>query len=81
MLIRLIVLFYVHMFQQAFSGIDSKTNSSDKDPKMEFSCNLENVILSDDVFTDNLDWIEKITFDGCYIQDGMVTILFVRKIK
>ncbi|XP_053384981.1 immunoglobulin superfamily containing leucine-rich repeat protein-like [Mercenaria mercenaria] len=55
---------------QAFSGIDSDKNTSE-DTKIKFDCSLENIILSPEVFTPNLNWIKFLTFKDCYVQDGI----------
>lgn len=60
---------------QAFAGIDSKANSTGRDAELKFQCDLENVVLSYGVFTDNLNWIKKLTFESCYIQDGKIFAL------
>lgn len=63
---------------QAFSGIsDSKLITPGKIPKLSFNCGLENIILSENVFTSNLNWIEELTFEGCYIQDGHCFYSFI----
>lgn len=61
------------LLTQAFSDISRKTNLIGITPEITSRCNLENVILSDGLFTDNLDWIEKVSFESCYIQDGSYT--------
>lgn len=57
---------------QAFSGIAYKsyTQTRIKDTHLKISCNLNDVILLDGVFTASLGWLEKLTIDSCYIQDG-----------
>ncbi|XP_052775877.1 leucine-rich repeat transmembrane protein FLRT1-like [Mya arenaria] len=60
----------------AFSGIDNNKNiSRGVTAELTFKCDLENILLSDNVFTIALSYIEKLTFESCYVQNGISSFM------